>query len=663
MLHDRIKQLIATGVAATCITAGGILLPNILEEAEDNTLRYTNNVVEGVPDWINTIGMSLGALRGLVVDYLWIKIHQMQRDGLYFEVMADAELITKLQPRFPQVWVFHAHNMAYNISVATHTIEERWEWVNEGIRLLREKGLRANPDDMVLHKELAFFFMHKLNGNSDDAHLYYKRKIAERWHYLLGEPPVSWADRTEWIKEIADAPRTIQEAITKTPKVKQLLETLNHDFEEFAGDGSKLTPEILLNQVSQLLTITKHSMVAREIGMQQKLRSESPYFNQLEKLYFNPEYTKAWDTLLSTFRKEVLKEEYNMDPQLMYEYTRDAGPLDWRHPQTHAFYWARRGGEVGKGRLKADEIYRVMNTDRIQLQSLQGLARTGRITFDPFSKEVPGRFPDPRFIDSVTGDENREGLWKELYKKHYFVRGAGSDTFTTFLRNFLGSAVREWYRQGELERAQAILDQLDDLFGTGATPPNTAYKVPLDVWVRDQTKGQYERLPAIAISDVTSALRYAFRVGIGQNNPDLFKEALKFAKQVTTEFRTNEYNDYTTKFGTGRIKDIIGVLESSAQITFEQLMIDTTVPIEERMAIWAGVDRLERGLRPRVYDRIISELQTQYSRHPLHNVRSFAEAFPEPPGLEAWRLKMAKEATKASTDAEDKNASKSVDRK
>ena len=94
MLRDRINQIIATGVALTSVTAGGMMLPSILKEAEENTLRYTNNIVEGAPDWINTVGMSIGALRGLLVDYLWIKIHQMQKDGLYFEVMADADLIT-----------------------------------------------------------------------------------------------------------------------------------------------------------------------------------------------------------------------------------------------------------------------------------------------------------------------------------------------------------------------------------------------------------------------------------------------------------------------------------------------------------------------------------------------------------------------------------------
>ncbi len=663
MLQDRIKQLIATGVAIVSVTAGGIMLPSILKEAEDNTLRYTNNVVEGAPDWVNTVGMSIGALRGLLVDYLWIKIHQMQKDGLYFEVMADADLITKLQPRFPQVWVFHAHNMAYNISVATHTIEERWEWVNEGIRLLREKGLRSNPDDLVLHKELAFFFMHKINGNSDDGHLYYKRQIAERWHNILGEPPISWDERVAWMKEIADAPRSIPDAIAKSPKVEQLLSTLEKDFKEFIDDENQLSPELLLNQIAQLNTIKMHSLVAREVGLENRLRSQSPYFNQLDILYSSPEYTDAWRTLLATLRKQVLKDDYNMDPQLMYEYTRDAGPLDWRHPQAHAFYWARRGGNVGKGRLKADQIYRILNTDRIQLQALQGLARSGRISFDPFSPEMPGRFPDARFIDSIIGDEDRAGLWNELYKKHYFVRGAGSDTFTAFLKNFLSSAVREWYRQGEIERAQGLLDELDSLFGTGATPPNNIYKVPLEVWVANETKGLYERVPAIAVSDVTAALRYAFRVGVGQDNPKLYKDAMQFANQVTKEFKTNDYNDYTTKFGSGRIKDIIGALESSAQITFEQLMTDPTIPIEERIAIWSGVDKLEQGIRPRVYDKIMPRLQQQYTAHPLSQVRSFSKAFPEPPGLEAWRQKIASEANQKQDAAANNNPSNTIDRK
>ncbi len=643
MRRDRITQIVALSIALVSMTIGGTMLPTIIKDAEQSTLRYSNNAVEGAPDWVNTLGMSIGALRGLMVDYLWIKINRMKDAGLFYEVMADAELITKLQPRFSQVWVFHAHNMAYNISVATNTLEERWEWVNAGIRLLREKGLVANPDDMVLHKELSFFFGHKIDGNSDDAHMYYKRLLADEWNTLLGTPPQSWDGRTEAMKAISDAPRTLEDAKLQEPLVSNLIDRITEDLGAYRGQGESPIGFGLLEDIAQHNAISQYSMVAKTLGLEQALRSKSPYYNAFEAIVSDPAYEKAWPILLKHLRNKILREEYNMDPDLMYEYTRDLGPLDWRHPQTHALYWARRGAKVGKGRHDSNDIFKTLNTDRMQLHALQSLARTGRISFDPFSNEVPGRFPDPRFIDAIIGDDQREGLWDELYKKHYFVRGAGSDTFTSFLKNFLGSAVREWYRQGELDRAQALLDHLDQYFGSGASPPNNSYTIPLDVWVKNKTQGEYDRQPLLAVSDVAASLRYAFRAGVAQKRPELYRDALKFAKQVTDFFKANDFNNYTTKFGTGRIKDIIGALEDSAQLSFQQVMTDSMIPMEERIVIWAGIDALEQGLRPRVYDRIMPVIQDQYLQHPMSQNTPISLAFPEPPGLEAWRKKLAQE--------------------
>ena len=86
MKNDLLIQVVATFISIGSVSAGGLMLPSILEEAEESTLRYTNNVVVGAPDWINTVGMSIGALRGLIVDYLWIKVQQMQQEGLFKEM-------------------------------------------------------------------------------------------------------------------------------------------------------------------------------------------------------------------------------------------------------------------------------------------------------------------------------------------------------------------------------------------------------------------------------------------------------------------------------------------------------------------------------------------------------------------------------------------------
>jgi uncharacterized protein (TIGR03643 family) len=57
----------------------------------------------------------------------------------------------------------------------------------------------------------------------------------------------------------------------------------------------------------------------------------------------------------------VLIDDYNMDPARMARYTREFGPFDWRHPQSHAFYWSKMGSEIGAERYNNDEdIYRII---------------------------------------------------------------------------------------------------------------------------------------------------------------------------------------------------------------------------------------------------------------------------------------------------------------
>ena len=117
-MRDRFIQFGALGGFICTIVVAGSLLNPIITRADDARLRYTDVSIEGAPP-IVVLGTAIGALRGLIVDYLWIKVNMMKEKGLFYEVMSDADLITKLQPRFGQVWSFHGHNMAYNISVMT----------------------------------------------------------------------------------------------------------------------------------------------------------------------------------------------------------------------------------------------------------------------------------------------------------------------------------------------------------------------------------------------------------------------------------------------------------------------------------------------------------------------------------------------------------------
>ena len=156
--------------------------------ASRNKLVWTDSASDNDPPQV-ALGIAMGAFRGLFVNVLWIRANNLKEAGKYYEARDLSSAITKLQPRFPRVWVFHAWNMAYNISVTTQTKSERWNWVNQGLQLLRDEGIPANPNDLLLHRELAWIYLHKIQGYTDDANGYYKRMLAVEWTWVLGPPP------------------------------------------------------------------------------------------------------------------------------------------------------------------------------------------------------------------------------------------------------------------------------------------------------------------------------------------------------------------------------------------------------------------------------------------------------------------------------------------
>ncbi|MDY7108844.1 MAG: hypothetical protein SYC29_09420 [Planctomycetota bacterium] len=268
---------------------------------------------------------------------------------------------------------------------------------------------------------------------------------------------------------------------------------------------------------------------------------------------------------------------------------------------------------------------------------------------DPFSSELPARFPDPRWIDTI------EGQFEHFYSKHYQTRGAGGETFIAFLKNFMSSAVRQAYRSGETERAQRLLDQLDQRFGfrPDGTRMHSEFAVPLDVFVKNEIQGEYEFQPFLAPSEAVAGLRYGFRVGIGQDRPEVYRDAKAFVAAVIEYFKGNEYNNFVNKFGRQRMAELIGRLEDTERIAFLQLMTDPTIPLQEKMTIWAKVDKREPELRLKVYDQMAPILQRQFDRHELSQKYEFNQLFPQPPGLEQYRLRMAQERARRQRELEE----------
>ncbi|MGN0853187.1 MAG: hypothetical protein ACI4Q3_07395 [Kiritimatiellia bacterium] len=126
---------------------------------------------------------GLGGFRGIAAEVVWFRADRLQDEGRYAELAQLATWLTFLDPYTPEVWAYSAWNLAYNISVMMPTHEDRWRWVESGMRLLRDDGLRLNPGDPVLHKELAWLFLLKLGGDLDEASPFYR----EKWAAQIGK--------------------------------------------------------------------------------------------------------------------------------------------------------------------------------------------------------------------------------------------------------------------------------------------------------------------------------------------------------------------------------------------------------------------------------------------------------------------------------------------
>jgi hypothetical protein len=184
-VNSRVKKTLLLLLAAVFLFGGGRVLQSLNRDRE--TLGLTRAaVLDNAPPMLAFTTVALGGFRGLISNFLWIRANDLQQDDKFFEAAQLADWITKLEPTYSAVWVFQAWNMAYNISVKFKDFPDRWRWVEHGVDLLRNDGLRYNPTSVDIYRELAWFYQHKMGANVDDANLYYKSQWAAEMKNFFG---------------------------------------------------------------------------------------------------------------------------------------------------------------------------------------------------------------------------------------------------------------------------------------------------------------------------------------------------------------------------------------------------------------------------------------------------------------------------------------------
>lgn len=185
-MSGRFKKAIQL-VLAVALLIGVAQVQSLMNRDRDHLGLTHAEALENAPPVLAFTTVALGGFRGLISNLLWMRASELQDEDKFFEMMQLADWITKLEPHFPQVWVFQGWNMAYNISVKFKDYSDRWRWLKGGIELLRDEGLKYNPNDVIIYRELAWFFQHKLGANLDDANMYYKQQWADEMAAVFGK--------------------------------------------------------------------------------------------------------------------------------------------------------------------------------------------------------------------------------------------------------------------------------------------------------------------------------------------------------------------------------------------------------------------------------------------------------------------------------------------
>ena len=141
----------------------------------------------GAPPLVRFASVALGGFRGVIADALWFRADRLQDERRFVELVQLADWITALDPANEEAWVFHAWNMAYNVSFLLSRPDDRWRWVEGGISLLRDRGVPLNPSSAEIRRNLGWFFQHKIGMDGDEAAPFYRTEWAREIAAYLGE--------------------------------------------------------------------------------------------------------------------------------------------------------------------------------------------------------------------------------------------------------------------------------------------------------------------------------------------------------------------------------------------------------------------------------------------------------------------------------------------
>jgi hypothetical protein len=163
------RKLIYIGLIVALFTVAGAFRAYVVEaKAEQLALREQN--LGEVEVGGSALRLSLTGSRGFVVCALWTWAIDAQKKNRWNELELYVDSLTRLQPHFISPWLFQSWNLAYNVSVESDQVKDKYFYVSRGVQLL-EKGERQNRNHPDMRFNIGMYQQHKI-CQSDETNVF-----------------------------------------------------------------------------------------------------------------------------------------------------------------------------------------------------------------------------------------------------------------------------------------------------------------------------------------------------------------------------------------------------------------------------------------------------------------------------------------------------------
>ena len=505
------------------------------------------------------------------------------------------------------------------------------------MRLLRDEAIPKNPRSILLYRELAWTFFHKMGGTSDSMHMVYKQRWASKMQILLGAPiAMTTEDLIEEFRPITEAPLTKDNRIQGRDDIQANDAAVLFAAPEVAAYVSELTKQGIVLHKS-MLRGDKEGIIGLleayrryshddtvEVVRQWPPNLKNPDDQARSEIINSSEHASARKKILAFLRAQILWNSYRMDPDHMLAMMEEFGPLDWRTIWPHAMYWSTYGFKVCEN-LDFEQLD-PLNISRIQLNSLKDLTWFGRMTFIENPEDIEN--PDISFFTDWRYIERTEAEYQRVIKA---VMEDRNETYEdNALRsghvNYLIQAIQTLYAAYQRKDAQRIFTHLLEDYGYKSRWGNK-----LEDFVIGRINKDGRPLKSLALNQVVSSLQAAY-VFLLYGETDKYRDCVKYAARVHHIYSKGPPIPLEHLELRPLMEYHTGVL---SELLIRPRKLGYNVSLLERSRLYR---MLPIEAQSSIYDIIAPWLTRQCA---LASPKlDFARAFPSPPGFEEYRSRI-----------------------